>query len=573
MRFPLLLVAVVLLVCVVPQPLRAPLAVSISGDVSAPTSTIPNAFSTITVWNADDLSSPPPPGLASSYPFLTHVELFTATGGCYTGFAGCTSDRDLLNVPASGMAGGVNASRLFAPLRNILAAHLKPHIVTGNVPVALSGGAARIGGFGVNNALPANVSEYANYIEQVAAQLVAEFGLPEVATWRWGVYTEFNNQDWLNASAAAYAELYDFTVCGLERALGAANVDVGVHGCTQCRGAKDWDPVLFLEHAATGVSSCSGGRVHLNWTGNSFYEQSVDAPGDLSSWTEGRSILDAARALGLPTRRFGIDEGRLLWGPEGSSFALTTRAVGDSYQGSFDALFFKVLTLTGTETYYSRWGVNSGPGLFAAGDGAVDNVAVNTAQLAFRLNGSAFVPTTNTTASPPSLSIVDSVVGASEGGVLRALVFHHHPLLNVTGVASAVASVSLCGLGASVPSGPVDGAVAWRVDDEHAQFWPAWRADAASANISRAGGDYNSGWSEFSDNMPLASARAIGLLAANTARYRELATLKAEPLGTGGGGNTGAVVGADGCVRFDIVLPPHGVALVELPSLCTRHLT
>jgi hypothetical protein len=545
--------------------------VSISGDLGAQTTIIPNAFSTITVWDPQSLASPAPAGLADAYPFLTHVELFTATGGCYVGFAGCGGDRDLLNVPASGLAGGVNASRLFAPLRNILAAGLKPHVVTGNVPVALSGAAAHIGGFGFNSAPPANLSEYSDYIEQVAAQLAAEFGLAEVATWRWGVYTEYNNQDWLIGPAASYAALFDFTACGLERALGAANVDIGVHACEQC-GAGAWDPVLFLQHVATGASACTGGPVHLNATGNSFYEHAAGEPGDLSWWApQGRTILDSARALGLPTRRFGVDEGRLLWGPEGPSFGLTTRAVGDSYQGSFDAFFFKLLSATGVpDAYYARWGVNSGGGLFASGDGVVNNSASNVAQLAFRMNGSMLVPTTNTSAAP-SLSIVDAVVGASAAdGVLRALVFHHHPQLNVSGVPSAVASVALCGLSAAVPAGPVAGATATRVDDAHAQFWPAWRADAAAANISRAGGDYEDGWSEFSDNMPLASARAIALLAANTARYRLLAALAPEPLGAGGGANTGAVVGADRCVRFAIELPPHGVALVELPALAVR---
>lgn len=568
-----LLASAPLLSAAPPQPV-----VAIVGDLRAAASTIPNAFSTITVWDAQSLASPPPPGLSAAYPFLTHVELFTATGGCYAGYPGCSSDRDLFSDPARGMAGGVNATRLFAPLRNILAAGLKPHIVTGNVPVALSGGGARIGGFGFNSAPPANLSEYAEYIEQVAGALVTEFGLAEVATWRWGVYTEYNNQDWLQGNATMYAALYDFTACGLERALGAANVDIGVHACEQCGGASDWNPVLFLEHAASGVSACTGGPVHLNFTGNSFYEHAPGAPGDLSGWAQGgRLILDAARTLGLPTRRFGVDEGRLLWGPEGPSFALTTRAVGDSYQGSFDALFFKLLTETCVpDAYYARWGVNSGGGLFAAGDGAVDNAAANVAQLAFRMNGSAFVPTSNSTSAAPkaaagpaapSLSIVDAVVGASSAdGVLRALVFHHHPQLNVIGVPAAVASVTLCGLSAAAPAGPVAGATATRVDDAHAQFWPAWRADAAAANISRAGGDYQDGWSELSDNMPLASARAYALLAANTARYRLLAELAPEPLGAGGGANRGAVVG-DGCVRFAIELPPHGVALVELPAL------
>ena len=133
----------------------------------------------------------------------------------------------------------------------------------------------------------------------------------------------------------------------------------------------------------------------------------------------------------------------------------------------------------------------------------------------------------------------------------------------MSGVAPVSAAVVLCGLGTSAPLGPVAGAMVTRLDDAHAQFWPAWRSDAAAANISRANGDYDASWSEFSDSMPLVSARAQSLLAANTARYTQLAALAAAPLG----GSEAAVVGADRCVRFTLELVAHGVALVELPGL------
>jgi len=546
--------------------------VSISGDVTKPSWTIPNAFSTITVWDPQGLSSPPPPNLSSTYPYLTHVELFTATGGCYLGFNGCSSDRDLFNNPSIGMASGVNASRLFTPLRNILNAGLTPHIVTGNVPIALSGVNARLGGFGFNNAPPANLSEYSDYLEAVSSQLVEEFSLQVVKNWRFGVFTEYNNQDWLNGSSLVFQDVYDFSVCGLERGLGgAANVDVGVHACQQCGGSSDWNVNLFLNHASTGVSACTGLPVHLNWTGNSFYEHSPGDPGDLSWFIpQGLSVLNVARTLGLPTLRFGIDEGRLLWGPEGPSFALTTRAVGDSYQGSWDALLFKLLTITGVpEAYYARWGVNCGDGLFSQGSGVIDNAASNLAKLAFMMNGSSFIPTTNASQlesntggmSTGSASIVDAVVGVSKSeGVLRVLVFHHFPTLNVSGVSPMTASVVLCGINSNVPLGPVSGSTVTRLDDEHAQFWPAWREDVIKANISRAGGDYNSGWSEYSDNVPLASERAIKLLSDNSPRYMQMAVLNKESFNE-------VVVGADKCLRFVIDLVPHGVALVEVPGV------
>jgi hypothetical protein len=538
--------------------------ISITGNLSSSPSSfiIPNAFSTITVWDPQSLLSTPPVNLSVSYPYLTHVELFTATGGCYEGYSGCTTTRDLFNDPSIGMASGVNASRLFLPISNILKAGLIPHIITGNVPIILSGDNAFIGAFGFNSAPPSNFSEYSLYLEKVTSQLVDEFSIDIVKRWRWGVYTEFNNQDWLKGTSKTFEDLFDYSVCGIERGLGGpANVNVGVHACQQCGGSLDWNPISFLIHAAHGISACTGGPVHLNWTGNSFYEHSPGDPGDLSLFVpQGLIVLEEAQSLGLPTNRFGIDEGRLLWGPEGPQFALTTRALGDSYQASWDALLFKLLTQTGVESYYSRWGITSGDGLFSQGNGVIDNAASNLAQLAFKMNGTLFVPTINTSQTNQGLSIVDAIVGASqEDHILRILVFHHYSLLNISEtIAPLTAFVSICGISTSVPSGPIDTATVTRIDDKNANFWPTWRQDALAANISRANGDYNSGWSEYSDNMPLASTRAINLLAENTLRYKSLALLVEEKL-------TGVSISSNShCLSFEIDMVPHSVALVEV---------
>ena len=50
---------------------------------------------------------------------------------------GCHETRDLLNDPAAGLSSGVNVTRLLRPLRAIVSAGFTPHIVTGNVPVAM----------------------------------------------------------------------------------------------------------------------------------------------------------------------------------------------------------------------------------------------------------------------------------------------------------------------------------------------------------------------------------------------------------------------------------------------------
>lgn len=365
---------------------------------------------------------------------------------------------------------------------------------------------------------------------------------------------EYNNQDWLIGDSANYNNMYDYTLCGLEDALGVGNVNIGVHGCVQCGGA--WDPLLFLQHAANGTSACSGRPVHLSWTGNSFYEYGPGRPGNLLWFpTQAAAVYDRAVALGLNTSVYGIDEGRLLDGPEG--LPATTRAMGTAYQASWDAMFFADLAYLGSPgAYYSRWGVNAANSLFADPLTTVDNVACNVAQLSYRMAGGGLVSVTGTGALPPNVQVGASV-SAGTDGTLRVLAYHHYKDLNASGVPPQTLAGKLCGLPTSVPSGPVANAVATRVDDTHANFWPLWWADATAANLTVAAGDYNSGWSLLSDAPPIRSAKAQGVMAAGVAKYRAAAQLVTEPLAAGV---------AAGCVQFAVVLPPHGVALLELPN-------
>lgn len=583
--------------------------VSITGRIDEAEGTAPNVWSTLTNWSPDSFSKPAPAQIKTVYPFITHIELFTATGGCYVGFPGCSDTRDLLNDPAHGLAGGINVTRLVAPLRNIVSAGFIPHIVTGNVPIALSA-SPRIGGFGFNSQPPRNMTEYREYIAGVAGALVSEFGQAEVARWRWGVFTEYNNHDWLNASAESYFDTFDYTVCGLEDALGgAANVDVGAHACVQC-GEPSWDPLLFLHHVATGISKCSGRSPHLNFTANSFYEHAPGDPGDLSEFaSQGLVVLDTAKKLGLNTSRFGIDEGRLLWGPEGPQAQLTTRAVGTGYQASWDALFFRMLAYSGSPgAYYSRWGVNADNGLFAKPESTVTNVAANVAQLGYKLAGGRLVVVNSSSGSarriadtsaqmvcsgckpsayksnlcqcgctgsnksacccvgglphpcipclePPQSSIVDATVTVhGQGGDVRALVFHHHPSFTAheQGVQPVSTELVLCGLGSTNERATATG-TATSAGRTRGNFWPDWWADQLAANLSQANGDYTS-WSVYSDSPPLASDKARKVFAAGLKRYQAAATLSSQSID---------VHIADGCAHVQLDMPVHEVALIE----------
>ena len=205
--------------------LRRPAPPDAEDGQRAPTVRVPAVFNTLTAWSPSVFDIEPLPNVSRGrgrFPYLQYIQLFTATGGCYVGFPGCRETRDLLNDPSAGLRSGVNVTRLLRPLRAIVSAGYTPHIVTGNVPIAMSVAPA-LGVFGFNNQPPASNADYRRYIAGVASGLVAEFGREAVARWRWGVFTEYNNADWLNASSARFFELYDHTVCGLADALGSAS--------------------------------------------------------------------------------------------------------------------------------------------------------------------------------------------------------------------------------------------------------------------------------------------------------------------------------------------------------------
>jgi hypothetical protein len=48
---------------------------------------------------------------------------------------------------------------------------------------------------------------YFDYIAALASKLVSNFGLDAVRSWKWGVFTEFNNQQWLVGGQEVFFEI------------------------------------------------------------------------------------------------------------------------------------------------------------------------------------------------------------------------------------------------------------------------------------------------------------------------------------------------------------------------------
>lgn len=112
-------------------------------------------------------------------PYIRRVSLFAATGGCFSGYPGCSADRDLFSDPRNASS-SVDARPLLAAMVSLLQAGLHVRIVLGSVPIALSK-VPSIGSFGFNVALPDSLPAYTAYIAEIARQIVAKFGPSEVA--------------------------------------------------------------------------------------------------------------------------------------------------------------------------------------------------------------------------------------------------------------------------------------------------------------------------------------------------------------------------------------------------------
>jgi len=507
---------------------------------------VPPVFDTLIFWDYSVFTDAAPDGTAAAYPFLSSVELFTATGGCYIGYPGCTSNRDCFMNPAD-PASGYDYQPLIDALDEVRESGFTPYVVTGMIPIALSAAPA-LGAFGFNTAPASNWSAYGDYITNFALQSAARFGPDVVAGWRWGVLTEFNNPDWYVNDTNQYFDLYDWTVCALQGVLGP-NITVGAHACTQCTvagGGSGWDPLALLNHTRYGTNACTGGvGTRITFLTDSFYERTPGTPGDLSWYAPQVGALRAgAIALGYGDLTFGIDEGRILAGTDG--LPLLTRAVGSAYQASFDALLFKLMVYGGASTY-ARWGItsNGGGGLFTW-QSDVDPVSTQVARLAHAMAGDALLAVTNTTApgTSPGPAAVDATVSVSPAGTLHVLAVRHAPTVNDT--TSDAAVVTVCGL---TPGAGTLVGTATPVDETHANFWPAWQADAAAAGID----SYQSGWSPQCEQVALTNATQAAYFASRVPAYRALAALTPYPLV--------ATLSPAGCATFSLAMVGHAVVL------------
>lgn len=327
----------------------------INADTSSYGDEIVNVVDNVNIWHMGNTFFDPQRNEENDvFEFVKYVQLMQCTGG--------TADRDLFVDPYDT---STFTDYKFEPLiencRGILKLGAKPHLKLGGVPLKFTSD-YKMGGFDMNLYPPDDYEVYYGYIKAIAQALVDEFGLDEVKTWRFGVMTEYENQDWFMAksglpedSAIAYCKLYDYTVQALIDVIGE-DVFVGAHSMTVTEGL--WDEEIFIRHVAEGTNYANGKKgSRICFLSASFYDAN---PGEFTSgYTLPETIgylKDKAEKYALENLIYGIDEGRILSGTTSGAddSQLLNRTVGYTWQASYDARIFAQTIRAGGD-YFSSW--------------------------------------------------------------------------------------------------------------------------------------------------------------------------------------------------------------------------
>lgn len=316
---------------------------------------LPNLASNINLWEmGKTFINVPEKRDIDIFEFVEYVQLMNCTGG--------TVSRDLFDNPLDRtVRNDYNFTKLIENCRGIVKLGAKPHLVTGNVPLKLTTNPEGCV-FSDNANPPDDYNEYYDYIKAMGDALVEEFGKEELLTWRYGVFTEFENADWFSAKSGdaeetkeAFFKIYDYTVAALQDSIGE-DIYIGAHSMTVTEGM--WDEADFIRHVAYGTNYATGKTgTRISYLGASFYDIRPEEK------TSGKTLEDTikylkntAESCGLYGLEYGIDEGRILAGSTSGREKddLFSRSVGYTMQGAYDARAYAALLDTGA-SYLSFW--------------------------------------------------------------------------------------------------------------------------------------------------------------------------------------------------------------------------
>lgn len=426
-----------------------------------------NMAKCINVWEmGSSFISPERNAEHDIFEFVEYVQLMACSGGTVT--------RDLFKDPLDRtVLDDYDFSNLIKNCRGILSLGAKPHLKFGNTPLKLTDDPQK-GVFSDNINPPDNYDAYYNYIKAAAEALSDEFGKDEVASWHFGVMTEYENSDWFTAksgdpaeTAAAYCKLYDYTAAALQDVLGD-DIYIGAHSMSVTEGL--WDEEIFIRHCAKGVNYKTGEQgARLCYLSASFYDS---RPG---VYTSGKTLPETindlratAEKYGLYGLDYGIDEGRILSGNSAGkdSSEIMSRSSGFTWQAAYDARQYGQMLDSGID-YFSYWDFLSG-GLFKGNPSVSYYVSREISKYAgsrkAQVKTVKNLPLINREASAHA-------VYNENDGTLRAFVYNYSKKLDHTADCSVMLNVSVPDFADGTAT-----VTAYRINDD-CNFFDEWLED------------------------------------------------------------------------------------------------
>ena len=164
-------------------------------DADKTSTTLHNVVNNVNTWSIE--GNPFVNATASEqnniFEFVDYVQFMQCSGG--------TEARDLFKDPLDRtVLNDYDFTLLIENCRGVLNLGAKPMLKLGSVPLKYSKNSTTDHGFGMNPYPPDDYNVYYNYIKALGDALVEEFGKKEVLTWRFGVMTEYENEDWFKAN-------------------------------------------------------------------------------------------------------------------------------------------------------------------------------------------------------------------------------------------------------------------------------------------------------------------------------------------------------------------------------------
>ena len=517
-----------------------------SVDTAEPGRTLPNVKSNLNRFGGRFPEDPVINRENNPYEFIEYIQLMECSGG--------SAARDLFKDPDDfTVLDDYDFSALISSCRGILKTGAKPLLKLGNVPAKLSRrqiekAGRDEGSFGVNVFPPDDYNEYYTYIRAIAEALAAAFTAEEVRTWRFGVLTEYENHDWFHtveddaeSSLEAYCKLYDYTVQALTDALGE-DVFVGAHSMTCSEGF--WDETAFIRHCGQGTNYATGKTgTRLCYLAASYYERTPGETGDPLSIPEIMDLLrGAAEEAGLTDLIYGVDEGRILVGPNAgsSSNELYSRTVGYTYQAAFDARLIKQMFDSGMD-YFSSWEYCA-----QAENHGLPLISYYAAKYAAAFKGSRAAAVEMTKEGMiPDADVNLSAAYNENTNTLRLMAYNYKNTLRYLTDADVQISVNI----PQFADGKAK--VTFYTIDDSCNWFDEWQADRAELGVT----DDKFAWSP-DDGCPLwADAEAQKLFEDRAEIYAEHARLN--PV-------TAEAAVENGMLQLQFTLTPHAVVFCEI---------